>query len=70
MNLIDITIENILVHDLYNDLGFRVGSRLIILVEAQSSWSPNILIRAFLYLATSYQKYIDDRKLDITTLRK
>ena len=51
-DLTDITIENVLVNDLYNDLGFRVGSRLIILVEAQSSWSPNILIRALLYVAT------------------
>ena len=69
-DLTDITIENVLVNDLYNDLGFRVGSRLIILAEAQSSWSPNILIRAFLYLATTYQKYIDDRKLDTYNSKK
>ena len=69
-DLTDITIENVLVNDLYNDLGFRVGSRLIILVEAQSSWSPNILIRSFLYLATTYQKYIDDRKLDTYNSKK
>ena len=59
------SLKNVLVNDLYNDLGFRVGSRLIILVEAQSSWSPNILIRALLYVATTYQKYIDERNLDV-----
>ena len=69
-DLTDITIENVLVNDLYNDLGFKVGSRLIILVEAQSSWSPNILIRAFLYIATTYQKYIDERNLDLYTSKK
>ena len=69
-DLTDITIENVLVNDLYNDLGFRVGSRLIILVEAQSSWSPNILIRALLYVATTYQKYIDERNLDLYTSKK
>ena len=69
-DLTDITIENVLVNDLYNDLGFRVGSRLIILVEAQSSWSPNILIRALLYIATTYQKYIDERNLDLYTSKK
>ena len=69
-DLTDITIENVLVNDLYNDLGFRVGSRLIILAEAQSSWSPNILIRALLYIATTYQKYIDERNLDLYTSKK
>lgn len=57
-DLTDITIENVLVNDLYNDLGFRVGDKLIILVEAQSTWSPNILIRSLLYVATTYQQYV------------
>ena len=61
-DLTDITIENVLVNDLYNDLGFRVGDRLIILVEAQSTWSPNILIRSLLYVATTYQQYINEKK--------
>ena len=69
-DLTDITIENVLVNDLYNDLGFRVGDRLIILVEAQSTWSPNILIRSLLYLATTYQQYIDERNLDVYTSKK
>ncbi len=29
-----VTIENILVHDMYNDLGFLVKNKLIVLVEA------------------------------------
>lgn len=69
-DLTDITIENVLVNDLYNDLGFRVGDKLIILVEAQSTWSPNILIRSLLYVATTYQQYIDDRHLDVYTSKK
>ena len=69
-DLTDITIENVLVNDLYNDLGFRVGDKLIILVEAQSTWSPNILIRSLLYLATTYQQYIDERNLDVYTSKK
>ena len=69
-DLTDITIENVLVNDLYNDLGFRVGDKRIILVEAQSTWSPNILIRSLLYVATTYQQYIDDRHLDVYTSKK
>ena len=69
-DLNDITIENVLVNDLYNDLGFRVGDRLIILVEAQSTWSPNILIRSLLYVATTYQNYINERNLDVYSSKK
>lgn len=53
-----VTIENILVNGLYNDLGFMVGSRLVILTEAQSTWSVNIIIRVFLYLAQTYHDYL------------
>lgn len=64
-DLQDITIRNVLINDLYNDLGFRVGDRLIILVEAQSIWSVNIIYRALLYLATTYQHYTDANGYDM-----
>ena len=44
-----ITIQNILVNQMYNDLGFLVRDRLIILVECQSIWAINIVLRLFLY---------------------
>lgn len=69
-DLQDITVENVLVDDIYNDLGFRVSDRLIILVEAQSTWSSNIIIRVLLYLAKTYQDYIDDNGLDLYTSKK
>ena len=52
-DLADITIKNILVDGIYNDLGFIAADRLMILVEAQSTWTMNIVVRAFLYLAKS-----------------
>ena len=64
-DLTDIRLKNILVDDLYNDLGFSVGERLIILVEAQSTWTMNIIIRALLYLAQTYQEYFDNRGIDL-----
>ena len=36
-DLTDITIENVMVDGLYNDLGFMVSNRLMILLEAQST---------------------------------
>lgn len=57
--LTDITIENVLTDNLYNDLGFIVNNRLMMLIEAQSTWTVNILIRMLLYLAESYHEYFE-----------
>ena len=57
-DLDNVSIENVLVNDIYNDLGFTVKNRLIVLVEAQTTWSPNILIRMLIYIGKSYQDYI------------
>ena len=52
-DLVHITLQNILLDRPYNDLGFRVGRRLMILAEAQASWTVNIVVRSLLYLAQS-----------------
>ncbi len=55
-----VTIENVLTDNLYNDLGVMVGNnKLLLLLEAQSSWTVNILIRILLYLAQSYHEYFE-----------
>ncbi len=56
-SLTNVTIENILTDNLYNDLGFIVNNKLMILAEAQSTWTMNILVRILLYLAQSYHEY-------------
>ena len=53
-----ITLKNVLLQGSYNDLGFRVKNKLIILVEAQSTWSLNILVRMFFYLSYTYREYL------------
>lgn len=55
--LSDITIHNIMTDGIYNDLGFRRGDRLLILVEAQATWTENIIMRSLMYLMTTYQDY-------------
>lgn len=37
-DLTNITIKNILTDGIYNDLGFAVGNKHIIMVECQSTW--------------------------------
>lgn len=65
-----VTIENILINGLYNDLGFMVGNRLIILTEAQSTWSVNIIIRVLLYLAQTYHDYLAQTKQPLYTSKQ
>ena len=60
-----VTLENVLTTGFYNDLGIQVRNRLILLVEAQSTFSVNIALRMLLYLAGTYKEYIEDQKLDL-----
>ena len=55
-----VTIDNVLTDNLYNGLGIMVrNNRLLLLLEAQASWTVNILIRILLYLAQSYHEYFE-----------
>lgn len=60
-----ITLKNILTRGQYNDLGFVVGNRLMILVEAQSTWSVNIIPRCILYLAETWNRYFIAESCDV-----
>jgi len=53
----DVTIRHVLVDADYNDLGFSVGNRLMVLVESQSTWTSNIIIRTLMYLIQTYHDY-------------
>ena len=52
------TLKHVLVDADYIDLGFSVGNRLLILVESQSTWTFNIIIRALMYLIQTYHDYL------------
>ena len=69
-DLTDVNIRNVLVNELYNDLGYIVRGRLIILCECQSRWTLNIIIRALLYMARSYQQYFKERETDLYQSKK
>lgn len=68
--LMDVTIKNILTDGLYNDLGFRVGDKILILVEAQSTWTMNIIVRILMYLAHTYHNYFEHEKMDLYSSKK
>ena len=61
-----VTLQSILLNGIYNDLGFLVRKdKLMILVEAQSTWSPNIVIRSLMYLMNTCQEYFTKQKIQL-----
>ena len=64
-DLTDVTIRNVFINGLYNDLGCMVRGKLIILCECQFRWTVNIIIRSLLYMARSYQLYYKDQGSDL-----
>ena len=64
-DITNVTIHNVLTDGMYNDLGFLLGKRLIVLVEAQSTWSANIVVRSLLYLVKTYNAYLKAHKQNV-----
>ncbi len=60
-----VTLKNILTDNIYNDLGFTVDGKLVVLVEAQSTWTANIIVRGLMYLVQTYQDYIEKEQLNV-----
>lgn len=59
-----------LTNGIFNDLGFRVGDKILFLVEQQSSWTMNIIIRALMYLVQTYHDYFEEHEADLYGSRK
>ncbi len=66
----DVTLKHILIDADYNDLGFSIGSRLVILVESQSTWTLNIIIRALMYLIQTYHDLFKRTKQNLKGTKK
>ncbi len=66
----DVTLKHILVDADYNDLGFSVGGRLVIMVESQSTWTLNIIIRALMYLIQTYHDFFKRTKQNLYGSKK
>ncbi len=66
----EVTVSNVLVDDIYNDVGFMVGSTLLLLVECQSTWTVNIIFRALMYLVQTYREYFRKTKQNLYKSKK
>ena len=66
----DVTLKHVLVDADYNDLGFSAGGRLVIMVESQSTWTLNIIIRALMYLIQTYHDFFKRTKQNLYGSKK
>jgi len=57
------TLENVLVRDIYNDISFLVGSKLVVLIEHQSTINPNMALRLLMYMAEAYKQMVKERNI-------
>ena len=69
-DIINVTIRNIITDYQYNDLGFRIGDKVLLLLEAQSTWSSNIIIRILIYLMQTYNDYFTENGTDLYSSAK
>ena len=53
------TLSGVFMNDIKNDISFLVGNRLIILLEHQSTWNPNMPLRFLWYLSNLYRDLVD-----------
>jgi len=60
-----VTLEHVLTTGQYNDLGLQVRNMLLLLIEAQSTFTINIVLRILMYLAATYKEYVEEHKLDL-----
>ena len=60
-----LTIIREITNGIRNDLGMYINGRYLILIEAQTTWSVNILVRMFIYLAEIWKNHIVQNGLDV-----
>ncbi len=53
------TLSGVFMNDIKNDISFCVGNRLVILLEHQSTWNPNMPLRFLWYLGNLYKSIVD-----------
>ena len=57
------TLKNVLYMDLYNDISFEIGGKLVVLIEHQSTINPNMALRFLLYISRVLEKIVKRKTL-------
>ena len=53
------TLENVLFMDFNNDISFEIDGKLVILIEHQSTLSPNMALRLLIYITRVLEKKVE-----------
>ena len=64
------TLSDMLYMEQVNDLSFTIDNRLIVLIEHQSTFNPNMPLRLLKYITRVYEKIISNKKLYHSKLEK
>lgn len=65
-----ITLSDTLYKNRINDLGFTIDDKLLVLVEQQSTYNPNMSLRMLLYVAREYESLLDNKFIYRSTLQQ
>lgn len=65
-----VTLGSLMMESRYNDFGILVRDKLLVLVEAQSTFTVNILTRFLMYLADTYNRYLNRMGMNIYGTKK
>lgn len=65
-----ITLSDTLYKNRINDLGFTIDDKLLVLVEQQSTFNPNMPLRMLLYVAREYESLLDEKFIYRSTLQQ
>jgi hypothetical protein len=64
------TLSDVLYMGQVNDISFTIGSRLVIVIEHQSTINPNMPLRLLMYITHIYEQIIERRNCYRTVLEK
>ncbi len=65
-----VTLDNVLVDSIHNDLAVMYLNKIMIFVEEQSYYNPNISIRLMIYGIRTIQNYITENDLNVYSSKK
>ena len=57
------TLENVFYMDIYNDISFEIGGKLVVLIEHQSTINPNMALRLLWYISRVLEKIVTGKDL-------
>ena len=49
--------------DMYNDISFKIGEKLVVLIEQQSTFGPNLALRILFYISDVFKAMVNSKTI-------